>query len=231
MYSIYRITNRINGKIYIGYSKRPAARWYDHKKYATLNKKGVVYDAMRKYGIENFTFEIIYQSLNMVHTRDIMENYFITEYNCRTPNGYNNAPGGQGGAIRVGFKHSEFTKIKISKAHKGKKISSEIRSKISKKLRGVNNPMYGKHHSDITKKIMSEKAKQREYDPKCREYISGPSNPTSKNYIICTPENKTIQITNLKYFCLQNKLNHGEMWRTLKGKARQHKGYRVVSVL
>lgn len=79
MYSIYKITNKINGKLYIGYSKRPSARWYDHKKYACKNKKGVLYDAMRKYGIENFVFDIIYQSVDGCHTKNVMENYFITE--------------------------------------------------------------------------------------------------------------------------------------------------------
>jgi group I intron endonuclease len=231
MYSIYKITNKVNNRLYIGYSKRPAARWYDHKLYAANNRKGVLYDAMRKHGVENFVFEIIYQSLDMNHTKNIMEDFFITEYNSRTPNGYNNAPGGQGGALNIGFKHSENTKKKISIARKGKKMSDQTKQKISLKLSGCNNYMYGKHHTDQTKKILSEKAKTRTYDPTCRSYIKGPNNPTSKTYVVKIPGGDHKQVVNLKYFCCYNNLNESEMRKTLRGKAKQHKGYCVVAVL
>jgi group I intron endonuclease len=231
MYSIYKIKNKINSKLYIGYSKRPAARWYDHKKHAIKNKKGVIYDAMRKHGVDNFEFEIIYQSWDEGYTKNVMEDFFIKEYGCRAPVGYNNAPGGQGGAIRTGYKHSETSKIKISLSRRNKKHSDEVKEKISLKLSGASNPMYGKHHTQKTKNILSEKAKNRKYNPGCRKYLTGPNNPTAKTYIIETPESITIKVTNLKHFCLQNNLHQGEMRGTLKGRTKQHKGYRVVSVV
>lgn len=227
MYSIYRITNKINGKLYIGYSKRPEARWSDHKKYTLGGKKGVLYDTMRKHGINNFTFEIIFQSYDGSYIKDIMENFFIMEFNTRTPEGYNNAPGGQGGAIRTGYKHSDCTKAKISRANKGKKHSLETIVKMKSARAG----RPGRPQSEKTKRIMSDKAKLRKYNPLCRSYVSGINNPTSKTYIISTPDNKDIQITNLTYFCAENNLHQGEMRKTLRGEARQHKGYRVVSIV
>lgn len=60
------------------------------------------------------------------------------------------------------YHHSEETKQKIRNSNKGKKknLTQEQRDKISqraKKLTGKNNPFYGKHHSEETKKIISEK--------------------------------------------------------------------------
>ena len=60
---IYKIENLINHHVYIGLSKDIPNRWRGHKSnYNNPNCKDynmVIYKAMRKYGIENFTFEII----------------------------------------------------------------------------------------------------------------------------------------------------------------------------
>jgi hypothetical protein len=62
-----------------------------------------------------------------------------------------------------GNKHSEKTKQKLSEINKGKKLSKETKEKISEsrknKCLGELNPMYGKHHSEDTKRIISEKIK------------------------------------------------------------------------
>lgn len=57
---IYKITNLVNNKVYIGQSVDIERRWRDHRKvYETGNS--LVYKAFRKYGLENFSFEIIEQ--------------------------------------------------------------------------------------------------------------------------------------------------------------------------
>lgn len=60
---IYKITNKINGNSYIGQSIDIENRWYKHE-WASKSSKSREYNysihkAMRKYGIENFSFEII----------------------------------------------------------------------------------------------------------------------------------------------------------------------------
>ena len=57
--------------------------------------------------------------------------------------------------------YSEETKQKMSKVRKGKPKSDEHRKHMSVALKGQNNPMYGKKHSDETKHKMSEVAKRR----------------------------------------------------------------------
>ena len=63
MFSVYKITNTINNKCYIGSSIHPAKRWRQHINLAqNPNSSGYnypLYKAFRKYGIEQFTFEIL----------------------------------------------------------------------------------------------------------------------------------------------------------------------------
>ena len=60
--AIYKITNKINNKCYIGQSNNPMQRWKSHKSHTNIGDdigKSAIHDAMRKYGIENFEFSII----------------------------------------------------------------------------------------------------------------------------------------------------------------------------
>ena len=105
IYSIYRFKNKITNKVYIGWSGKPSARFRYHK-YAAYTRKdsGKFYNAIRKYGIDNFDFIIIYQSMDELHIKNI-EPYFITLYDS-FKNGYNMSAGGEG---QTGFRHSEKT--------------------------------------------------------------------------------------------------------------------------
>jgi len=137
MFSIYKITNTVNNKIYIGFSSRnPMDRWYNHQRCAINSKKNThLYNAMRKYGLNNFQFDIIYQSNDCTHTHKIMENYFIVEYRTYVGfpdcNGYNMTLGGEGAVGRV---DTPETTTKRSTAKIGKKRASmtlEQKAKIS----------------------------------------------------------------------------------------------------
>lgn len=58
---VYRITNLVNQKVYIGQTvqKNPMMRWYAHLAYARRGKKSYLYDSMRKHGIDKFVWEVI----------------------------------------------------------------------------------------------------------------------------------------------------------------------------
>lgn len=94
---IYKITNLINGKIYIGQSRNIKKRWQNHKCAAhNPNNKGYnypLYRAIRKYGIENFRFEII-ESCFIEELND-REKYWISYYHSNDNDyGYNQDDGG-----------------------------------------------------------------------------------------------------------------------------------------
>lgn len=149
IYSIYKVTCKVNKKIYIGFASNYRKRKNVHKaSYKTQNYK--FYRAIRKYGWNNFDWSIIYQSKDKEYTLKSMENYFISLYDS-FKNGYNTTLGGEG---NLGNKHTEETKNKIGAVHKGKKLSEhhkeilrkniilnchikEARLKSSKKRKGI----------------------------------------------------------------------------------------------
>ena len=96
---IYKITNNINNKCYIGQTiKTPEERWKEHKQHAfgthanDVNKS--LYKAMRKYGIENFSFEVLQNNIETYEQLDKAEIYWIDFYNSFVK-GYNETFGGQ----------------------------------------------------------------------------------------------------------------------------------------
>lgn len=99
---IYKITNKKNGKIYIGQSINIERRWKEHKKNAiTGNEPSRLYDAMRKDGIELFEIEIIetikeYKNKSELHyTLDLLEAKHIRENDAENSKiGYNTKPKG-----------------------------------------------------------------------------------------------------------------------------------------
>lgn len=115
---IYKITNTESGKCYIGETKckDPQERWRRHKE--TI-KRGVgcpaLRDAVNKYGIDKFTFEVIREC--SLEERFDLERQLIKEYNTQVPNGYNILPGGEGGGF-LGKRHKPETIAKIIETQK-----------------------------------------------------------------------------------------------------------------
>lgn len=97
MYFIYKITNNINGKIYIGSSTVERGydkRWQEHKassKYTNGKCYNYpLYKAIRKYGEENFDYEIIEDNIITLEERAHREKFYILKYNSiNRDKGYN----------------------------------------------------------------------------------------------------------------------------------------------
>ena len=98
MTGIYKITNKANGMCYIGQSVNIEKRWRKHKSaYGNPNAHEYdyyLYRAMRKYGIDNFDFEVIEEcSSDLLNDK---EKYWIEKYDSYR-NGYNQTAGGESG--------------------------------------------------------------------------------------------------------------------------------------
>lgn len=88
---IYKIENLINHKVYIGQSSNIERRWSKHK---SVQEKHSIHLAFDKYGIENFSFEVIEEC--PIEKLDEREIYWIDKYDSYN-NGYNETLGGSGG--------------------------------------------------------------------------------------------------------------------------------------
>jgi group I intron endonuclease len=97
MHYLYRITNIINNKVYIGQSNKEKDRWRQHKYFGRNPEKTgqYIHRAMAKYGIENFIYEVIAMCKSEEDANEI-ETMLIKQYNSRDKQfGYNLAPGGE----------------------------------------------------------------------------------------------------------------------------------------
>ncbi len=95
MHYIYRITNTINNKIYIGQTNNPSLRWSQHKSNAKYNRcPQIITRAISKYGEKLFQFEVIV-SCKSQEDADFIEEEIINKYNSLDLSiGYNIIAGG-----------------------------------------------------------------------------------------------------------------------------------------
>lgn len=166
---IYCIENIINNKKYIGQSIHIKERWTKH--IAELNNgthhNDYLQKAWNKYGEENFSFYILEEcSINLLDEKEIC---YINKYDSMNRSyGYNLTSGGQLRKNSI----SKETRDKISHAVKNSYVNSELKEirrlqrleywanpKNKEKIIGQNNVMYGIHHTDESKRKMSEHKK------------------------------------------------------------------------
>lgn len=135
---IYKTTNIINSKIYIGQKK---SQFFLESKY--LGSGSLLRKAVAKYGKQNFKVELV-EECEDKKTLDQRERYWIEYYNAReSQQGYNIATGGEGGGF-VQHKHSPETKKRIAKSvslynqehRKGKKMKDLFGDKYINGMKG-----------------------------------------------------------------------------------------------
>lgn len=97
---IYKFENNINHMVYIGQTIDLEKRYLKHcRNIKDLRKQEDLYRALREFGLENFSYEILVQLDSFDQDRlNELENYYINYYNSLKPNGYNMVPGGTNGA-------------------------------------------------------------------------------------------------------------------------------------
>lgn len=133
---IYKITNTLNGKAYIGETKQDDVqkRWNAHKKSIKYNNGcPLLTQAFNKYGIDKFKFEVLIICFNDACFE--LEKYYIKKYNTFGENGYNGTPGGEGGGAFRGRKHTPENVQKIKERSREYYKSEENRQKLSNILK------------------------------------------------------------------------------------------------
>lgn len=184
---IYKATNLINGKYYIGKTTQSLEkRINQHKGSSIKGKFSIFYSAIRKYGIENFKWEILAKCTN-IETLNKLEIYFIS----KNIEGYNIGKGGNGGDTLTN--HPNKLAIYKSIGRPGKKLSEEHKRKIGlgnknvsrdnshlqnkevirkrSESRKISNKLNPVKFSEITKAKISKALKGKSKPPRSKEHI------------------------------------------------------------
>lgn len=136
MIGVYKFTNIVTGKVYIGSSSNIIRRYEEHLNTLIGNRSPLIklQNSFNKYKLSNFTFSIqeIVKEIEDLLDR---EKYWIDFYDCTNQEkGYNirTIPNSN-----LGFRHSEESKAKISSSLIGRVCSKETRRKISNSHKGT----------------------------------------------------------------------------------------------
>lgn len=133
-YIIYKFTNKINNKVYIGVTNRSfKTRKYEHILASTKSPKFQFHQAIRKYGINNFAEEILVENVSTRTEANLLEIKYISQYDSYV-NGYNMT---EGGGNRGEFKHSNESKEKMRDSKLGTKQCETHKNNISNSLKNV----------------------------------------------------------------------------------------------
>ena len=193
---IYKTTNIVNNKIYIGKA--------ENQKESYLGSGYILKKAIKKYGKSNFEKEILEHctSRDMLNNREI---YWIKAFNSTNPDiGYNITSGGTGGNTFLYKNKDEMNiiKEKISKAGKNKSFTEEHRKKLSesaaKRKGNKPNPHKGKKIEDfmdikeakILRKRLSSKLKGKKLTKEHKEKLKEAKARAKESGILSKPKSK-----------------------------------------
>lgn len=168
MFTVYKITNLVNNKSYIGSSIRVEKRWAQHKN-AAFNPNhpqynSHLYNAFRKYGLNNFKFEILSQDYTSIEDMEEGEQEFIIAYDS-VNNGYNNTYNTNSHIIALENinnyllktsqkcalvdKDEKIIEVYNSYQEAGRKWGDNIASTIRKVCKGLSSSMNGLYFRDL----------------------------------------------------------------------------------
>ena len=224
-----------NGKRYYGITKQePYQRWKNGLGYKSYKKDSHFYNAIKKYGWDNFKHEVLFNNLTEEEAK-LLEQFYIALYDTTNRDkGYNLTLGGESSN---GLKHTKETKERLSKINKTYKHTKEAKIKIGKANKG-------KHLSEETKRKISEANKGHKHSEEAKKKMS--KNQPNSRPVICITTGKifftvaeageyyNIDKTHISSCCKGKRKSCGKLpdgtklvWRYLNYK--HNKTYRVIN--
>lgn len=208
---IYLVTNKVNGKRYVGQTTVSVqSRWTRHCWASAVVKNMPIATAIKKYGKENFTVETLAECASQ-EALDAAELHFATELNTFSPHGYNLRAGRGRGSVSAEFRE------KMRQAALGKKASPETRRRLSQVHLGV-------RQTAETRQKLSEHNKGKRASDLCYQRSV---EATAKTYELVNPTGYRVCFTNMRKLCRQHGLSPHKMSEVVNGKRTQHKGWRL----
>ena len=224
---IYKVTNIINGKCYIGQTNNLHKRKSHHILVAKKKSTLIFHRALLKYGVDTFIWEVLCEC-ETKEELDEMEFHYIKQYNSFGTGGYNMTLGGDGGwghsvsldarkrigDFNRGKKRTEEEKEHLRQLNTGKTYSDETKEKHrvnaliwwssdkNKDERSIKigNALRGKCKTDSHKEIMSH------------------VNPSAKPCVFVSPDGEEHTGHALKWLCRKLNLSYDAMRDVLNGK-------------
>jgi len=174
---VYKIQNKVTGFIYIGCSQNIEKRFQQHtrKLLAGKHQNRHLQRSFNKHGLENFTFEVVFESCCEECVLKNLESLFLWSedpsklYNIFVPKEFQTES----------INYKDFQERKVSQwretvARNGglPPLTEEQKLKQSNAVRGEKNGFFGKKHTEEAKDTLRKKAKERWSDPRERELQS-----------------------------------------------------------
>lgn len=165
---IYKITNIINGKIYIGQTTQTMSkRWKNHLRDCGKERNNKFYNAIKKYGQENFNVELVEENIMSRDELNKKEKYWISYYDCHK-NGYNSTIGGETSPMK-----DPIIAKKMSIIMKGRKFTDEHKRHIREAQVGKTGTPHTEEHKKHMSELMTNRIVSQETRDKLREINTG----------------------------------------------------------
>jgi group I intron endonuclease len=219
-------------KSYVGVTIQELHARKRRHKWESVDSIWYFHRAIQKYGWRNFYWDVLAETNDEEYARNELEPYYIRECKSHsTENGYNMTLGG-GGIVGC----SEESRLKISKAHLGKRFSEERKTNISKALKNrkfskthrknLSKANYGKHLSEEHKRNIGNAGKglKRSEETKTKMSLS---NARKKTWIIATP-NGIIKTEFLPTFCKEHDIKYSSFLSTFHRQQNSKLPYKII---
>lgn len=227
---IYCATNKTNGMRYVGKTACGLQkRKRNHESDARKDSRLYFHRAIKKYGADGFTWDVIYRSDNETELNRMEKNFIRMFKSTERDKGYNLTHGGEGcipneeTRAKLRGKHTEEHKKRISGGKKGKKFTEQHKKNLREAHKGVQagekhpmfgktgekSPMFGKKHSGEARAKMGE---------------------VNKDKTIYTFQHDVYGIIASTKYDLRIKygLYSGNLSKLISGKQKSHKGWRMA---
>ena len=202
---IYKIENKINGKIYIGQTIRSLnARLAGHLKSHLL-----IGEALREYGLQSFTISVIDEAGSKA-VLDGKEKYWIKAYKCKFPVGYNSTDGGDTPVHNS--PHTKETRQKIKEKRALQVITAETKQKQRDWVRTAEykqrcrDAHMGHIVTEETRRKISESHKGMKASPEAVEKMAASKRgkPSLRKGMKASPETiEKLRVSHLAYYAAQ----------------------------
>lgn len=195
-YFIYKHTNKINGKVYIGQTcQKPEKRWQNGLSAYSHNQH--FYNAIKKYGWNNFEHEILLENLTQKEM-EYWEDYYIEFYESRNPEkGYNIMKGGKKSPFQELWENQSFReKISQQQSELMKERLKDPKERERLKQISIKNwedhPERKEEYSKRMKEWLNEKWKDSLYKEKCSQNLKDLWQSDKRDILIQNAQNNAI---------------------------------------